>query len=218
MLLKTKTFGAKIWENRIMWLMLLPAISFIVLFSYVPMSGIIVAFKNYQNRLGIWGSPWAGLENFKYLAVSGKLWSLTRNTMLYNICFIGLGMICETALAIIISELPLRRCKKILQSFTFLPFFISWVVAAAIVMNIFGYENGVLNSILTSAGAGRANIYGDPAKFPIVFVLLRLWKNTGYGAIIYLAAITGMDQQMLEAAEIDGAGIWQRIWYIRGCI
>lgn len=134
--------------------------------------------------------------------------------MLYNICFIGLGMICEVALAIIISELPLRRCKKTLQSFTFLPFFIFWVVAAAIVMNIFGYENGVLNSILTSAGVERANIYGDPAKFTIVLVLLRLWKSTGYGAIIYLASITGMDQQLLEAAEIGGAGIWQRIWYI----
>jgi len=91
---------------------------------------------------------------------------------------------------------------------------VSWVVAASIVMAIFGYESGVLNTIITSLGGERVNIYGSPAKFPIVLVLLRVWKNTGYGAIIYLATITGIDQEMLEAAEIDGANIWQRIWHI----
>lgn len=212
--MKHKTFLEKVWENRIMVLMLLPATVFTVLFSYVPMAGIIVAFKDYQNRLGIWGSPWAGLNNFKYLVVSDKLWSLTRNTMLYNLAFIVLGMVCEIGLAIIISELPLARLKKTFQSFTFLPFFISWVVAASIVLNIFGYENGVINTMLTSIGSERVNIYGDPAQFPFVLILIRLWKNTGYGAIIYLASITGMDQQMLEAAEIDGANIFQRIWHI----
>jgi putative aldouronate transport system permease protein len=211
---KHKTFLEKVWENRIMVLMLLPATVFTVLFSYVPMAGIIVAFKDYQNRLGIWGSPWAGLNNFKYLVVSDKLWSLTRNTMLYNLAFIVLGMVCEIGLAIIISELPLARLKKTFQSFTFLPFFISWVVAASIVLNIFGYENGVINTMLTGIGSERVNIYGDPAQFPFVLILIRLWKNTGYGAIIYLASITGMDQQMLEAAEIDGANIFQRIWHI----
>ncbi|MDR2808673.1 MAG: ABC transporter permease subunit [Spirochaetaceae bacterium] len=212
--MKHKTFLEKVWENRIMVLMLLPATVFTVLFSYVPMAGIIVAFKDYQNRLGIWGSPWAGLNNFKYLVVSDKLWSLTRNTMLYNLAFIVLGMVCEIGLAIIISELPLARLKKTFQSFTFLPFFISWVVAASIVLNIFGYENGVINTMLTGIGSERVNIYGDPAQFPFVLILIRLWKNTGYGAIIYLASITGMDQQMLEAAEIDGANIFQRIWHI----
>jgi len=209
-----KNFAAKIWENRVMWLMLLPATVFTVIFAYIPMAGIVVAFKDYKNRLGIWGSPWVGLANFKYLAVSDKLWSLTRNTMCYNIAFIVLGMACEVGMAIIISELPWRRLKKTLQSFTFLPFFISWVVAASIVLNIFGYENGVVNALLTRLGGERVNIYGDPATFPIVLVLIRLWKNTGYGAIIYLASITGMDQEMLEAAEIDGASIWQRIWLI----
>lgn len=214
MLLKQKTFFEKLYENRIMLLMLMPAIAFTLLFSYVPMAGIIVAFKDYKNRLGIWGSPWVGFDNFKYLVVSDKLWSLTRNTILYNLAFIVLGMICEVSLAIIISELPLRRLKKTFQSFTFLPFFISWVVAASIVLNIFGYENGVVNTVLTSMGAEKINIYGEASRFPIVLVIIRLWKNTGYGAIIYLASITGMDQQMLEAAEIDGANIWQRIWHI----
>jgi putative aldouronate transport system permease protein len=211
---KQKSFLSKLWDNRIMWLMLIPAITFIVIFAYAPMGGVIVAFKDYKNRLGIFGSPWVGLANFRYLIISNKLWSLTRNTLAYNACFIILGMLCEVTLAVIISELPLKNLKKFFQSLTFLPFFISWVVVASIVMSIFGYENGVLNTILTSLGMERSNLYGNPARFPIVLVLLRLWKTTGYGTIIYLASITGMDQEMLEAAEIDGANIWQRIWHI----
>jgi putative aldouronate transport system permease protein len=197
-----------------MWLMLMPAVAFIMLFAYVPMGGIITAFKDYKNQLGVFGSPWVGLANFKYLIISNKLWTLTRNTLAYNFVFITLGMISEVGLAVVISELPFRRVKRAFQSFTFLPFFISWVVVAAIMMNIFGYETGVLNGVLTSLGLDRVNIYGNPAKFPVVLVLLRLWKSTGYGTIIYLASIAGMDQEVLEAAEIDGANIWQRIWHI----
>jgi putative aldouronate transport system permease protein len=213
-LIRKKTLLARIWENRVLWLMLLPGITFIIIFAYIPMGGIIIAFKDYKNQLGVWGSPWVGFSNFRYLFISGKLWQLLRNTLSYNAVFITTGMICEVAFAVIISELPFRSLKKLFQSFTFLPFFISWVVVAAIMMNIFGYETGVLNGILTSLGMERVNIYGSPAKFPIVLVLLRLWKSVGYGCIIYLASITGMDQEILEAAEIDGANIWQRIWHI----
>jgi putative aldouronate transport system permease protein len=212
--LKQKNLGAKLWENRMLWLMLVPALFFIVLFAYVPMGGVIVAFKDYKNRLGIVGSPWVGLDNFKYLVISNKLWTLTRNTLAYNACFIVFGMAAEVGLAIIVSELPLRSLKKLFQSMTFLPFFISWVVAASIVMSIFGYENGALNTILRSLGREPVDIYGNPARFPAALVALRLWKTSGYGTIIYLASIMGMDQEMLEAAEIDGANIWQRIWHI----
>jgi putative aldouronate transport system permease protein len=210
----SKGIGAKLYENRVMWMMLLPAIAFTILFAYVPMAGVITAFKDYKHQLGMFGSPWAGWDNFKYLLVSDKLWPLTRNTFLYNLCFIGFGMIFEVGLAIIISEIPLKRLKKVFQSMTFLPFFISWVVVASIMLNIFGYENGVLNTLITTFGGERVNIYGNPATFPIVLVLLKLWKSTGYGTIIYLSSVTGMDQAMLEAADIDGANIWQRIWYI----
>lgn len=212
--IRKKPLWAQVWENKVMWLMLLPGIAFIVIFAYIPMGGIVIAFKDYKNQLGLWGSPWVGLNNFRYLFISGKLWQLLRNTLSYNVAFISTGMLCEVAFAIIISELPFRSLKKIFQSFTFLPFFISWVVVAAIMMNIFGYETGVLNGILASLGLERVNIYGSPARFPLVLVLLRLWKSVGYGCIIYLASITGMDQEILEAAEIDGANIWQRIWHI----
>jgi putative aldouronate transport system permease protein len=213
-MIREKTFARKIYENRFMWLMLMPSIAFVILFSYVPMGGIIVAFKEYKTQLGIFGSPWAGLKNFAYMIVSNKLWPLTFHTLAFNFVFISLGMICEVGFAIIISELPFRSFKKTLQSMTFLPFFISWVVIAAIILSIFGYETGVVNTVLTQLGIQRVNIYGDPSKFPLFLVIVRLWKQTGYGTIIYLASITGMDQEMLEAAEIDGANIWQRIWHI----
>ncbi|GHU21095.1 hypothetical protein FACS1894172_05620 [Spirochaetia bacterium] len=152
---KTKTFAEKFKENRIMWLMLLPAILFIVTFAYIPMGGVITAFKDYKNQLGILGSPWVGLENFKYLLISNKLGQLTRNTLAYNAVFIVAGMFCEVFLAIIISELPSKRWNKLFQSLTFLPFFISWVVVAAIMMAIFGYENGVVNTLIQKVGGGR---------------------------------------------------------------
>jgi putative aldouronate transport system permease protein len=213
-MIREKTFARKLYENRFMWFMLLPSIAFVIIFSYVPMGGIIVAFKEYKTPLGIFGSPWVGLKNFAYMIVAKKLWPLTFHTLAFNFAFISLGMVCEVGLAIIISELPLKRFKKTLQSMTFLPFFISWVVGAAIVLNIFSYETGVVNTILTQFGIERINIYGNPSKFPLFLVAVRLWKTTGFGAIVYLASITGMDQEMLEAAEIDGANIWQRIWHI----
>jgi putative aldouronate transport system permease protein len=209
-----KTFARKLYENRVMWFMLLPSIAFVIIFSYVPMGGIIVAFKEYKTQLGIFGSPWAGFKNFTYMIVSNKLWPLTFHTLAFNFSFISLGMICEVGFAIIISEMPFERFKKTLQSMTFLPFFISWVVIAAIILSIFGYETGVVNTVLAQLGIEGINIYGNPSKFPIFLVIVRLWKQTGYGTIIYLASITGMDQEMLEAAEIDGANIWQRIWHI----
>jgi len=211
---KRKTFANKIWETRYMWLMLLPALTYIIMFSYIPMGGIVVAFKQFNNRLGMWGSPWVGFENFRFLIISGRLWTLTRNTLAYNAAFISVGMFMEVCLAVTINELPFKKTKKIFQSFTFLPFFISWVVAASIVMSIFGWENGVINTVLTGLGLERVNIYGNPSRFPFFLVALRMWKVVGYATIIYLASIAGMDQEMLEAAEIDGANIWQRTWHI----
>lgn len=173
----------------------------------------MVAFKNYNYSGGILGSPWVGLENFKYLFVSGKIWELTRNTLLYNIAFIFLGIIFEVGFAIVLSEITGKVFKKISQGFIFLPYFISWVVVSTIMLNIFG-ENGVLNSILGGMGIEGFSIYKNASRWPIVMVLVKLWKQTGYGTVVYLAAIAGISQEMTEAAAIDGASIWQRIRFI----
>ena len=194
--------------------MLLPAVVYVITFSYIPMGGIIVAFKRFSFTKGFLGSPWCGLENFRFLFISDKLWTLMRNTLLYNIAFITVGIILEVGFAIIVNELGSKWFKKVFQSFMFLPFFISWVVVLAIVDAIFGYDSGIINNLLQSLGMERFNVYVNAAPWPFLLVFFKAWKQTGYGSIVYLAAITGMDQEIVDAAEIDGANIWQRIRYI----
>lgn len=200
-------------KNRTLLLMLVPPIIFVVIFNYIPMAGIIVAFKNYNYFQGFFGSPWVGLDNFRYLFVTGKIWELTRNTLLYNMAFIFFGIIFEVGFAIILSEISGKIFKKLAQGFIFLPYFISWVVVSTIMLNIFG-ENGVLNSILGTVGIENFSIYKQVSQWPIVMLFVRLWKQTGYGTVVYLAAIAGISQEMVEAAQIDGASVWQRIRYI----
>lgn len=194
--------------------MLLPAVTYVTIFSYVPMTGIVLAFKKYNYVDGIYGSPWIGLKNFNYLIVSNKLWPLTRNTLAYNIVFIFLGMTMAVAFAIMINELTNKVFKKVFQSFMFLPHFISWVVVQAIFQAVFGYEYGVFNNLLQFFGADRINFYGSADGWPFLFVFFKMWKAVGYDTIVYLSAVAGIDQQMYEAASIDGANIWQRIRHI----
>ncbi len=194
--------------------MLAPAILYVIIFSYIPMTGIVLAFKNYQYAGGIYGSPWIGLDNFKALQVAGKLGQVTRNTLLYNIAFLILGVIFEMGSAILLNELLSKWFKKIAQSFMFLPYFISWVVAGAIMYNIFNYERGVFNYLLNLFGMNSFDLYNTPGAWIIVLIFLKLWKQTGYGSVVYLAAITGLDQEMFEASSIDGASAWQKIRYI----
>ncbi len=209
-----KNFAKKVRKNKILLLMLLPAVVYVITFSYIPMGGIIVAFKRFSFTKGFLGSPWCGLENFRFLFISDKLWPLMHNTLLYNIAFIAVGIILEVGFAIIVNELGSKWFKKVFQSFMFLPFFISWVVVLAIVDAIFGYDSGIINNLLQSLGMERFNVYVNAAPWPFLLVFFKAWKQTGYGSIVYLAAITGMDQEIVDAAEIDGANIWQRIRYI----
>ena len=195
-------------------LMLLPALIYVIVFSYIPMTGIIMAFKKYQYNGGIYFSPWNGLNNFKALFISGKLLQVTRNTLLYNIAFIFFGVVFEMGSAILLNEIIHKMFKKTVQSLMFLPYFISWVVAGAIIYNIFNYERGVFNNIVTSLGGAPFDLYNTPGAWPFVLIFLKLWKQTGYGSVVYLAAITGMDQEMFEAASIDGASAWQKIKYL----
>lgn len=212
---KTKTPFLKVVRRHwLLLLMLLPSLLYVIIFSYVPMTGIILAFKRYQYNGGIYFSPWNGLNNFKALIISGKLGMVTRNTLLYNIAFIILGVIFEMGSAILLNELFSKVFKKVTQSFMFLPYFISWVVAGAIMYNIFNYEKGVFNHILTMLGGNAFDLYNTPTAWPIVIIFLRIWKQTGYGSVVYLAAITGLDQEMFEAASIDGASAWQKIRYL----
>ena len=194
--------------------MLLPAVLYVVIFCYVPMTGIVLAFKKYQYAGGIYFSPWCGLKNFEALKLAGKLWMVTRNTLLYNLAFIFLGVIFEMGSAILLNEIRSKHFKKVSQSLMFLPYFISWVVVGAVMYNVFNYEKGIVNGVLKFLGMQAFDLYNNPTAWPFTIVFLKLWKQTGYGSVVYLAAITGLDQEMFEAASIDGATAWQKIRHI----
>ena len=211
--MKRKGFWGQVRKNRTLLCMLLPALLYVVIFSYIPMFGITIAFKDYNYNGGILGSPWCGFKNFEYLKISGKLWALTRNTLLYKLAFIVFGIIFEVGFAVMLSEITKKTFKKVTQAFMFLPYFISWVVVSTIMLNIFG-QNGVLSNVLAHFGIEDFSIYQQIRQWPVIMVAIRIWKQTGYGTVVYLAAIAGLSQEMFEAASIDGASIWQKIRYI----
>lgn len=194
--------------------MLIPAIAYVLIFSYTPMVGVIMAFKRYNFAQGLFDSPWVGLNNFKFLVASNKLWPLTRNTLLYNIAFIVVGIVMEVGFAVIINEMRCKWFKKIFQSFIFLPYFISWVIASAVVQTLLDYDSGLISRTVKSLGLPMVNVYVNAAPWPFLLVFFRMWKGVGYGSIVYLSAISGIDAEMYEAAEIDGANSWQKMFKI----
>ncbi|NLO85932.1 MAG: sugar ABC transporter permease [Clostridiales bacterium] len=204
-------------RNWQLFLMVAPAVILVLLLSYIPMSGLLVAFKDYRYNLGIFGSDWAshgGLNNFRFLFLSGKGWSITRNTILYNLANLITSQLLALMVAIAITEMRGRMFKKISQSIIFLPYFISWIVVGTFVYNIFNYEYGTLNTILTSLGLDKVNMYAIPTAWVFIIMFFNAWKWVGYNSVVYIAAITGVDAECYEAADIDGANIWQRIWYV----
>ena len=208
------TFIQKVVKYRILLLMCLPAIVFFFLFNYVPLPGIYVAFVKYNYRDGIFGSKFVGLQNFEFLASSGKLLTLTRNTILYNIAFILLGNFLAVFVAILLNEMRSKWFKKVSQTLMFLPYFISQVLVGILVFNLLNYDTGFVNGILTSLGMERWQPYADPKVWPVLLVVIYLWQQTGYNSVVYFASIMGIDGEMMEAAKVDGANGFQRIRYI----
>ena len=208
------TFIQKVVKYRILLLMCLPAIVFFFLFNYVPLPGIYVAFVKYNYRDGIFGSKFVGLQNFEFLASSGKLLSLTKNTILYNIAFILLGNFLAVFVAILLNEMRSKWFKKVSQTLMFLPYFISQVLVGILVFNLLNYDTGFVNGILTRLGMERWQPYSDPSVWPVLLVIIYLWQQTGYNSVVYFASIMGIDGEMMEAAKVDGATGFQRIRYI----
>ena len=178
------------------------------------MGGTILAFKNYNFRDGILGSPWVGFDNFKYFFISGQAWIVTRNTILYNLGFITVNTILQMGLAILIAEIGGKYFKKLTQTAMFLPYFISWVVVGIIAYNMLNLENGTINSLIVKLGGEKFNFYTSTAVWPFILIFVSAWKNVGYGTVLYLAAIMGIDTETYEAAKIDGANIFQRIFKV----
>lgn len=198
-------------KNKGLFVMITPAVFLTLLFSYIPMVGLILAFKDYRYDLGIFKSEWIGFENFRFFFMSGTGIKITINTMLYNFINLITSQALSVLTAIFITEMSRKYFKKFVQSIIFLPYFISWIIVGAFVYNIFNVEYGTLNNILEFFGHDPINLYQMPYAWVLIIVLFNSWKWIGYNSIIYISAITGIDQSTYEAAEIDGANIWQRI-------
>lgn len=194
--------------------MCLPAIVFFFLFSYVPMPGMYIAFTDFNYAKGIFGSDFIGFENFRFLFTSGQLSTLLRNTVLYNLCFIIVGNSVQIILAILLNEVGSKLFKKVVQSIMFLPYFISAVLVSLLVYNILNYDYGFLVNILRDLGMDPPSYYSTASVWPFIITLVYLWQSTGYGTVVYFAAITGIDASIMEAAKVDGANGWQRIMKI----
>lgn len=200
--------------NRVLWLMILPALLFFAVFSYLPMVGVYYAFTNYRFDGGLFGSPFVGMQNFQFLFESGVLYNLTKNTILYNLAFILLGNALQLLCAVFLSELPGKLFKKTTQSVMFLPFFISFVLVGAFVFNLFNSDTGVVNTVLKQLGLPPYDFYLNTEPWKYIIVFFHVWKGLGYGTVIYLAAIMSISDEYHEAAKIDGANIFQRIRHI----
>ncbi|MDR6553011.1 ABC transporter permease subunit [Paenibacillus qinlingensis] len=213
-MIRKKGFFYELNKNKLLFLMIAPTLIFFFINSYVPMVGIYFAFTRFDFNGGLFGSPFVGFENFEFLWKSGVLWTLTRNTVAYNLAFIVFLNVTAIFCAILLSEMSGKFFKKLTQSVMFLPYFISFVLLNAIAYNMFNYDTGFVNTTLKSWGSNPVDIYNTPSSWVFLLVMFYVWKNVGYTMVIYLATITGISDEYYEAAKIDGANIFQRIWYI----
>lgn len=211
---KSKGLIYEVKKNKTLFLMIMPAALIVFLFSYVPMTGIVLAFKDYHFNQGIFGSPFTGLENFRFFFISGTGFRITRNTIIYNLINIVTSHGLAIVLAVLFSEMSGKLFKKVSQSVVFIPYFISWIIVGAFAYNLFDYDKGILNRVLNAVGMEPINVYGMEWIWLIIIAVFNAWKWAGYNSIIYTAAIVGVDESIYEAAKMDGANIFQKIFHI----
>ncbi len=200
-------------KNWVLFVMLVPTFVYFMINNYLPMLGVYFAFTSFNFRDGLWASPFTGFKNFEFL-MKADLFRLTKNTVLYNIVFIGVGNVLQIIFAILVSRVTVKWFKKTSQTLMFMPYFVSFVILKVIVYNVFEYQYGLINNIVTSMGGERIDFYNNPSYWPFLITFFYLWKNIGYGMVVYLATIMGIDNEIYEAARVDGAGDLQQIWYI----
>ena len=200
-------------KNLPLTVLALPAVLFLFVFNYVPLYGLVLPFKNYDYSLGFFKSPWAGLENFRFLFNNDAVLIATRNTILYNVAFIILGLIFSVGIALMLYEMGAKFVKTY-QTILFLPYFISWVVAAYAAKVFLDIDYGMFNNVLRMFGKEGVMWYNEPKYWPAILIVAEVWKGMGYNAIIYYAALMGTDKSLFEAARIDGANKLQQVWFI----
>lgn len=215
MVKKKNVFWKKLKAYFPLYLMMVPGAIYLIINNYIPMTGIVIAFEQFNYGKGMWGSPFIGLKNFEFLFKTKDAWIITRNTLLYNIVFIILGTVCAIAVAILLNEIRSTRAKKLYQTTILIPFLISIVVVSYLVYAFFSTDSGFINkSLLPLFGKEPISWYTTPKYWPYILTFVHLWKGLGYNCIIYYATLVGIDRGYYEAAVIDGANRWQQVIHI----
>lgn len=194
--------------------MMLPGLIYLAVNNYMPMAGLVIAFKQFNFSKGIWGSAWYGLNNFTYLFKTRDAINIIRNTILYNLVFIVLGTVVAVAIAIGLNSLKGKLSKKIYQTLILIPYLVSMVIVSYIVYGFLSTESGFLNKLITGLGGKSVSWYTEGKYWPAILVIVNLWKGFGYTSILYYATVIGIDSALYEAAAIDGANRWKQIWHV----
>lgn len=213
-----KSRGARLWRRiwaaKYLYLMFLPVFLYYIFFRYAPMLGLSIAFKDYNAFLGFDRSPWVGFRYFNQFFNSIYLWRLVRNTLLINLYDLVFNFPAAIALALLLNEMQNRRFKKVTQTITYLPYFVSSVVIASMVVQFLSPSSGIINNLIAALGGERQYFMVQPESFRTIYTLMNLWKNIGWNSIIFLAAISGINGELYEACMVDGGGYIRRMWHI----
>ncbi|WP_028608969.1 ABC transporter permease [Paenibacillus harenae] len=208
------SFIREIRKNHLLYLLTLPGILLIFVFAYLPIFGIVIAFQDFRPIEGVFGSPFVGFENFRFFIESKEVYRVVMNTVFLNVLFILFTTVVSVSLAVMFSEIKLKKFKVITQTLATLPHFLSWTVVAMIVAVYLPYQGGVVNQILNAFGIESVAFYNEAAYWPFLLVFIKVWHAAGFGSIVYLATISGINPEIYESASMDGATRWRKIWHI----
>ncbi len=205
--------GPKLKKSKYLIMMIIPAIIFYAIFSYGPMYGILIAFKKYQPKKGIWGSPWIGFDNFKWIFAREDFWTVLRNTVVIGVGKVLINFVAALLVALILNEIRLTKFKKVVQTVVTFPHFLSWVVVSGFVTSMFS-RSGAVNDIIAVLGGERVDFMANGTFFILLLFISEIWKEAGWSSIVYLATMAGIPPELYEAADIDGATRLQKIKYV----
>ena len=206
-----KGFFQNTWKHRAHVIMALPVFLILFFIMYVPMAGLVMAFKNFDYSLGIWKSPWNGIENFRFLLASKSTFlNMTKNTIMYYVIFTAVGTFLNVVLAIAIDQFVFKKVAKTMQTIMIIPVFISYAAVQFIVYAFISTDTGILNNTLGM----NARFYSTASYWPLILTIVKMWNSVGYGSVLYMSVLAGIDTELYEAAQIDGANKWKQIWHI----
>ncbi len=204
----------KIWRDKYLYIMLIPVMAYYLIFCYAPMYGVTIAFQDYNMFAGVLGSEWVGLENFQRIFSTGDFYIVLRNTLVLNLLSLIFGFPGPIIIALLLNELRMNKFKRVIQTIIYLPHFLSWVVVASILIPMLSPSTGIVNQLIEQMGMEPIYFMSDNGWWITMYILSGIWKSVGWGAIVYLAALSGVDPSLYEAAVIDGANKWKQCIHV----